>query len=48
MKSMKKTFLKSIARSAYETAKREADSACFCYFFQPVMPEKVKKLRKKK
>lgn len=48
MKGIKKIVLENIARSAYQTAKHEADSACFCFFYQPIMPQKVKDLRKKK
>lgn len=48
MKEIKKRVLKKIARTVYATAKTEADSACMCFAYQPVMPEKVKKLRNKK
>lgn len=48
MKEIKKSILKKIAKTAYATAKAEADSACICFGYQPVMPEKVKKLRSKK
>lgn len=48
MKSVKKTVLKTIADAAYKTAKSEADSACVCFCYQPVMPEKVKKLKRSK
>lgn len=48
MKSAKKIALEVIARAAYRTAKSEADSACICFCYQPVMPQKVKNLRKKK
>lgn len=48
LNNLKKMFLKKIAKSAYNTAKTEADSACFCFCYQPVMPKKVKDLRKRK
>lgn len=48
MKKVRKMFLSGIAKGAYETAKREAESACFCFYYQPVMPQKVKDLRKRK
>lgn len=48
MKNLKKVCLEKIAKGAYRTAKLEADSACACFFYQPVMPEKVKELRKQK
>lgn len=48
MKSIKKAVLTSVAKTAYQTAKSEADSACFCFCYQPVMPEKVKKLKRSK
>lgn len=48
MKNLKKAVLKRIAKTAYETAKQEADSACLCFAYQPAMPQKVKDLRKKK
>lgn len=43
-----KKMLDNFAKAAYKTACKEADSACFCFFYQPTMPEKVKGLRKKK
>lgn len=48
MKNVKKVLLEGIAKTAYETAKQEADSACLCFAYQPVMPKKVKELKKKK
>lgn len=48
MKDVKKALLGTIAKTAYETAKREADSACLCFCYQPVMPQKVKDMKKKK
>lgn len=48
MKKIKKVILEKIAKTAYETAKLEADSACVCFFYQPVMPQKVKDMKKKK
>ncbi len=48
MKEMKKVVLKKLAKSAYANARVEADSACACFCYQPVMPQKVKELRKRK
>lgn len=46
MKSTKEVLLKKVAEKALSTAKKEADSACLCFCYQPAMPEAVKKLRK--
>ena len=43
---MKTKVLKVIANVAYATSKKEADSACRWVYYQPELPEKVKKLRK--
>lgn len=48
MKNMKKTLLEKIAKSAYSTAKTEANSACICFYYQPFMPQAVKDLKKRK
>ncbi|MBQ6888411.1 MAG: cyclic lactone autoinducer peptide [Lachnospiraceae bacterium] len=48
MNGVKSILLKKIAKTAYGTAKIEVDSACFCFFYQPVMTEKVKSLKKRK
>ena len=48
MKNIKKALLEKVAKTAYETAKLEVDSACVCFAYQPVMPEKVKELKKSK
>lgn len=48
MKEIKRIILKKIAKTAYATAKTEADSACICFGYQPVMPKKVKALSSKK
>ena len=48
MKNVKKALLTKVAKAAYDTAKVEADSACFCFYYQPVMPAKVKELKKSK
>lgn len=48
MKEIKKSILKKIAKTAYAAAKTEADSACMCFGYQPVMPKKVKELSCKK
>lgn len=48
MKTVNKTLLERIAKGAYCVAKTEAESACACFFYQPVMPKKVKELNKRK
>ncbi len=48
MKNVQKKLLAGLAKGAYQTAKAEADSACACFCYQPVMPQKVKDLRKRK
>mgnify|MGYP002476116061 FL=1 len=48
MKNVKRVLLEKVAKTAYETAKQEADSACLCFCYQPVMPQKVKEMKKKK
>lgn len=48
MKNVKRAILENVAKEALHTAKREADSACFCFAYQPVMPKAVKKLGKRK
>lgn len=40
MKSIKKIVLKNIERSAYQTAKHEADSAYFAFSTNPLCPKK--------
>ena len=35
-----------VARAAYGTAANNANSVCGFFFYQPKLPEKVKKLRK--
>lgn len=44
MKEIKKSLLKKVAKTAYNAAKTEADSACMCFCYQPAMPKKVKEL----
>ena len=48
MQKIKKVLLSLAARSAYSTAKIEADSACVCFAYQPEMPQQVKDLKKKR
>ena len=48
MKNVKRVLLEKVAKTAYETSKQEADSACLCFAYQPVMPQKVKEMKKKK
>lgn len=47
MNNLKKMILEKVAKGAYQTAKIEAYSACVCFFYQPVMPQRVKDLKKK-
>ena len=44
--TMKKLFVKMGTKLVSENAKREADSACLFWAYQPKMPEAVKKMRK--
>ena len=48
MKKIANEFLNKVAKSAYATAKTEANSACVCFYYQPVMPKAVKELSKRK
>lgn len=48
MKNVKKLLLETVAKEALHTAKKEADSACICFAYQPVMPKAVKELGKRK
>lgn len=48
MKKLNGVVLKVLARTAIESAKKEANSACLCLNYQPKMPEKVKELKTKK
>ena len=48
MKNVKRALLEKVAKTAYETAKQEAETACLCFCYQPVMPQKVKEMKKKK
>lgn len=44
---MKKNIINKIAADlVYETAVKQANSSCTFFFYQPKLPEKVKKLRK--
>ena len=46
MKKGKKIVLKEMADLVYLIAKKEANSVCHGFFYQPELPEKVKNLRK--
>lgn len=46
MKDMKNFIGKVTAKIAYDTAEKNANSICTWVFYQPKLPEKVKKLRK--
>lgn len=48
MSKMKKVLFSLVAKAAYSAAKMEADSACFCFAYQPKMPQRVKDLKKKR
>lgn len=48
MKLLQKALLKKVAKEALHTSRKEADSACLCFCFQPVMPKEVKELGKRK
>lgn len=45
MKKLNDTVLKLLAKTAYASAKKEANSACLCLNYQPKMPEKVRELK---
>ena len=47
MSKLGKNFLKKVAKSAYLTAKTEANATCVCFAYQPAMPKAVKELSKK-
>ena len=44
MKKMKGTALNVLKKSILLTAKKEANSACLCIAYQPMMPKSVKEL----
>lgn len=44
--SLKKAVLKGIADVAFSTAKKDANTTCPTYSYQPRLPESVKNLRK--
>ena len=46
MKDMKNFIGKVTAKIAYDTAEKNANSICTWVFYQPKLPEKVKKLRR--
>ena len=39
---LKKTVTKGISNIAMQNAKKEADSACICLFYQPQVPKALK------
>ena len=45
MKKLQDEALKMLARAAFKSARKEANSVCLCLNYQPKMPEKVKKLK---
>ena len=48
MRNIANELLKKVAKSAYSTAKAEANSACACFAYQTAMPKDVKELSKRK
>ena len=46
MKTVKKIVDTLVAKAAYEAACKNVNQACFYFFYQQKLPEKVKKLRK--
>ena len=48
MKSIKRVVLTSVAKYAFQTAKLEADSACFCFFLSTGYAPKSKRSQKEK
>lgn len=48
MKKLNDVALDLLKRAAFANAKREADSACLFFAYQPEMPEKVRKLKGRK
>ena len=46
MSKSKKMLEKAVAKVAYASAKKSANSACQYFFGQSKLPEKVKELRK--
>lgn len=46
MKNIKKKVLKSASKLLFMTAKKEANSACLLFAYQPKAPKELKKLRK--
>ncbi|MDE6531699.1 MAG: cyclic lactone autoinducer peptide [Lachnospiraceae bacterium] len=47
MKKLDDVVLKLVTKTAFASAKKEANSACMCLGYQPKMPEKVRKLKTK-
>lgn len=45
---MKNLLLKMGTKLVNENAKKEADSACLCWAYQPKMPNAVRKMKKAK
>ena len=48
MITFRKELLKKVAKSAYSTAKEEANATCACFAYQPALPKAVKELSKRK
>lgn len=45
-KSVKANVMKAVAEIALKGAKEAANSSCVLFFYQPEVPEAVRKLRK--
>lgn len=48
MNEEKKLLDKVVAKAAYQMAKKNVNSACFFYFYQPKIPDALKKLKDNK
>lgn len=47
-KETKNKVLEVLAKMAMASASKEADSACFLFGYQPKMPDKLKKIKKRR
>lgn len=47
MKKSKNTIEKIVSKVAYKVAESNVNSNCTLFFYQPIVPEKVKVLKKK-
>ncbi len=44
---LKEAGMRMLSKAILSNAKKEAESACIIFAYQPKMPEKVKQLRRK-